>query len=51
LGGQVSGPGKVYKSGQPTGSGMMIQLGVELIMSAGSTVGRGWLRFPIVVTK
>lgn len=49
--GTVSGPGKSWIAGQPTGSGMRIQLGLELSMSSGTSVGRAWLRSPMLVSK
>ena len=47
----VSGPGKVYKEGAVTGSGLYIQLGLRMTSSSGDQVARGLLRYPVVVTK
>lgn len=51
LGTAVTGPGKVFVAGQPTGGGFRIQLGLELSMTSGTSVGRAWLKSPMAVTK
>lgn len=45
------GPGKTFKGGAVTATGLRIQLGIELSTTSGTTVGRARLRYPILVTK
>ena len=51
IGAVVSGPGKAFREGAVTGSGLYIQLGLRMNSASGNQVGRGLLRFPVVVTK
>lgn len=46
-----TGPGKSFQGGQVTGAGLRVQLGIELSMSSGTSIGRGRLGYPILVTK
>jgi hypothetical protein len=51
IGTAVVGPGKVFKGGAVSATGLRIQLGLELSDASVNQPGRARLRYPILVTK